>query len=334
MKITVIGSYIDPVADKEFIGNYEVPEKDLFIQACESIGELIADLGHELIVPHLTPASSVKTAEHHALEGFKRKEPFGYYACNEHVDEPSLKVHFDAVEKSDAVILIGGKNNTYASGLGALHRRKLIIPIPVFRGSASYLCDIDEIDHMVTKIIRNLEPGQENWLNILGNEIKRILNEFPRILIIHGRGDSGTELYEKILANRNENLEGIADPLIMNLTGKGSLSVPAVFEELASNVHAAIAVVTADDIGGFARGDGNTEISAQALKLEPRARENIWVEVGWFWGRLGRERILIWFKEDIELPSDLQGTAWADGDCLKNSWKNIEAFIKRLRREI
>jgi predicted nucleotide-binding protein len=31
------------------------------------------------------------------------------------------------------------------------------------------------------------------------------------------------------------------------------------------------------------------------------------VELGWFWGRLGRERVLLLVKEELELPSDLQG---------------------------
>lgn len=76
-------------------------------------------------------------------------------------------------------------------------------------------------------------------------------------------------------------LGGIAQPLIMNVSGMGALSVPDVFDDLASQVSAAIAIVTADDIGGFARAEGR-DFSARELRLKPRARENVWVEVGWF----------------------------------------------------
>ena len=41
-------------------------------------------------------------------------------------------------------------------------------------------------------------------------------------------------------------------PIIMNLSGKGADSVPSVFEGFASQFHATIAIITADDIGGFA----------------------------------------------------------------------------------
>ena len=63
----------------------------------------------------------------------------------------------------------------------------------------------------------------------------------------------------------------------MNLSGLVAISVPDVFEELASHITAAIAIVTADDVGGFARGDGR-DYRAKKLKLEPRARENVWVK--------------------------------------------------------
>ena len=38
-----------------------------------------------------------------------------------------------------------------------------------------------------------------------------------------------------------------------------------------------------------------------------RARQNVWVEVGWFWGRLGRSRVLLLVRGDVETPSDLDG---------------------------
>src|SRR6185295_1584158 len=122
------------------------------------------------------------------------------------------------------------------------------------------------------------------------------------------------------------------DPVVMNLSGMGALSVPDIFEELASRVSAAIAIVTADDAGGFARNSANgTELHVSQFVLTPRARENVWVEVGWFWGRLGRKRVFLWLRDRIELPSDLQGAARTESDKLEGAWSNIEAFICRLR---
>ncbi len=326
MNVTVVGSYQGD--NVRLCG-----EKADFQEACSAIGEKLALWGHRLIVPH---QDNEGTAEVHALRGFRKIKPDHYYVCTGHAGDPVLKAHFDAVEKSDAVILIGGSNGTYAAGLTALRRRKLILPIPAFGGSAKDLCEIAEIDNMLVDEIRNLKIPCTLWKESLVDSVSRFLNAFPRVLIIHGRGDSGATLRETIVRNsgdRTSKLTGIADPLIMNLTGMGAISVPEVFEGLASQVSAAIAIVTADDVGGFARGDGK-DFSAKELRLTPRARENVWVEVGWFWGRLGRQSVFLWLKDEIILPTDLQGAAWTRSDDLDGAWRSIEAFMVQLRSPV
>lgn len=335
MNVAVVGSYRDQEQHK---GGRNRPQGNLrhskkeFEEACAAIGRKLAEWGHRLVVPH---ADHDDTAEAHALRGLCAVAPYRFSRCVYHEGDPVLKAHFEAVEMSDAVILIGGLNGTYASGLGALRRKKLIVPIPMFGGSAQDLCEIPEIDNMLADQLRNMTADGQGWVANLTDAVNSVLNAFPRVLIIHGRGDTGDELAKKLSDEaRNESpkarLSGIADPLVMNLSGMGALSVPDVFEDLASQVSAAIAIVTADDIGGFARAEGK-ELSARELKLRPRARENVWVEVGWFWGRLGRQRVFLWLKDQIELPSDLQGAAWTDADRLEKAWPSIEAFVAKLR---
>ncbi|MEI7999632.1 MAG: TIR domain-containing protein [Candidatus Omnitrophota bacterium] len=326
MKITVIGSYREENR-QSLLGN-----KDEFIQACETIGKNLAEWGHMLVVPR---PKVDETAEGYALKGFKENSnaKYRYYECMEHTGDPVLKAHFDAVERSDAAIFIGGHGSTYAAGLVALRRRKLVIPIPAFGGSAKELCSISEIDNILVDEIRNLEAGGKDWLDVLTLAIQSSLKTFPHVLIIHGRGDSGDELQKRIIQNSEYDkspIYGIAQPLIMDLTGMGAVAVPDVFESSASQVSAAIAIVTADDVGGFARSQGK-ELSAKELRLKPRARENVWVEIGWFWGRLDRQRVFLWLKDELDLPSDLQGAAWTRADTLDGAWKSIEAFISKLR---
>lgn len=325
MRVTVVGSYRK---DQVLLGTV-----DMFREACRAIGRKLAEWEHTLVVPH---ADDEQTAETHALAGFVDAGSNHYYQCIFHPGDPTLKAHFEAVERSDAVILLGGLNGTYAAGLGALRHRKLIIPIPAFGGSAKDLCEIPDIDQMLIDDIRNLDIKAPDWSQHLTNSLSSVLSSYPRVLIIHGRGDTGEELRTKVeqaSKEKNSHLKGLATPVIMNLQGKGALSVPDVFEALASKVSAAIAIVTADDVGGFARSNtpDHADYSARDLKLTPRARENVWVEVGWFWGRLGRHRVLLWLKEGIELPTDLQGAAWTKGD-LEQAWGSIEAFLANLRR--
>jgi predicted nucleotide-binding protein len=42
-------------------------------------------------------------------------------------------------------------------------------------------------------------------------------------------------------------------------------------------------------------------------ELKPRARQNVILELGYFWGSLGRSRIFTLIKGEIELPSDIYG---------------------------
>jgi predicted nucleotide-binding protein len=76
-------------------------------------------------------------------------------------------------------------------------------------------------------------------------------------------------------------------------------TLPEKFEELASRVDKAIAVATPDDLGEL--------VGCDQSKFWLRARQNVWLEVGWFWGRLGRNNLMVLSHDGIEFPSDLTG---------------------------
>lgn len=118
----------------------------------------------------------------------------------------------------------------------------------------------------------------------------------PRLLIIYGRSGDEVQLKEWL---KNELGLPIGDVVIMGEEYGVGLTLPQKWENLASDVDAAIALATPDDVGG-----PKTEASAD---LKPRARQNVWLEVGWFWGRLGRDKVMLLRKGQVDVPSDLQG---------------------------
>ena len=66
--------------------------------------------------------------------------------------------------------------------------------------------------------------------------------------------------------------------------------------------------------------------------LRKRARQNVILEYGWFWGKLGRKGVLLLLKGELELPTDLAGLLYSSyiqdpGDCRSD----IAAFIKGMR---
>ena len=53
---------------------------------------------------------------------------------------------------------------------------------------------------------------------------------------------------------------------------------------------------------------------------EPRARQNVLLELGYFIGRLGRERVCALKRGVVEIPSDFAGVVWEAMDS-GNGWK-------------
>lgn len=62
-------------------------------------------------------------------------------------------------------------------------------------------------------------------------------------------------------------------------------------------------------------------------ELLPRARLNVVSELGFFIGKLGRERVCALYKGEVEMPSDFSGVLWIRMD-------NGGAWQFKLAREI
>ncbi|EUJ33745.1 hypothetical protein MFLO_00855 [Listeria floridensis FSL S10-1187] len=70
--------------------------------------------------------------------------------------------------------------------------------------------------------------------------------------------------------------------------------------EYYSGVNKAIALLTADDWGTEIKGSG-------LLSFEERARQNVIFEIGYFFGKIGREKVICISKQGLEKPSDMNG---------------------------
>ncbi len=80
--------------------------------------------------------------------------------------------------------------------------------------------------------------------------------------------------------------------------------------EQCSGVGYAIAILTPDD-----------EAGAQGGQPKRRARQNVVLEIGYFLAKLGRRKVLLITREEIELPSDLSGMGPLAIDFDKDNWR-------------
>jgi predicted nucleotide-binding protein len=134
-------------------------------------------------------------------------------------------------------------------------------------------------------------------LGARGDQEKTMLDARTiRTIIVHGHDERNLLALKDLLVSKLK----MSEPLIMSQQMIPGASLPEKFEQLASEVDFALALLTPDDVGR----------SAMSPDLQPRPRQNTLVEIGWFWGRLGRGRILLLVKKELELPSDLQGVEY------------------------
>ena len=124
------------------------------------------------------------------------------------------------------------------------------------------------------------------------------------VFVIHGR-DEGTRA---MVARFLEQLR--LKPVILDEQSNQGLTIIEKFERHAQ-VGFAVALLTPDDTGSL-QGDGSN--------LNPRARQNVIFELGFFIGKLGREGVCALTKGPVEIPSDYAGVVYIPLDD-SGAWK-------------
>ena len=116
------------------------------------------------------------------------------------------------------------------------------------------------------------------------------------VFVVHGH-DHGTK---ETVARFLQGLD--LDPIILHELPNQGRTIIEKFEDYARTSYA-IALLTPDDVGG-----------PDADQLKPRARQNVILEMGFFWGSLGRGRVAALLKDDVEIPSDYDGVVYIELD--------------------
>ena len=101
------------------------------------------------------------------------------------------------------------------------------------------------------------------------------------------------------------------NPIILDEKANEGHTIIEKFEAHAREAGYAIILLTPDDVG--ARKDDKEQ-------TKPRARQNVILELGYFMGKLGRERVCVLHKEEVELPSDIYGIVYVPMDS-SDGWQ-------------
>ncbi len=117
--------------------------------------------------------------------------------------------------------------------------------------------------------------------------------ERPReVFVVHGHDEGAREAVARFLEKI-----GFKAIILHEQANKGQTVIEKIHEH--GKVGFAVVLLTPDD-EGYKKGEA----------ARPRARQNVLLELGYFIGRLGRERVCALKRGEIELPSDFGGVVY------------------------
>jgi len=192
----------------------------------------------------------------------------------------------------------------------------------LFGQDTRYVSDLDEIEFYSAygDPSQSWERGRQQMANLLrtaidelelfggqpaafvqGQEVER------KVFVVHGHDEALKQTVARVL----EQLD--LEPIILHDQPNKGRTIIEKFEDY-SGVSFAVVLLTPDDMA-YTRGTD----AAGAL---PRARQNVILELGFFLGRLERERVAALFKGDgeLELPTDYSGVVFIPVDDAGN-WR-------------
>jgi len=120
-----------------------------------------------------------------------------------------------------------------------------------------------------------------------------------RIFLVHGHDERALHETARFLEKLQQKV------IILREQPNEGRTIIEKFEEYA-DVGFAIVLLTADDRGG--------PVSAPFEDQKPRARQNVIFELGYFIGRLGRNRVCGLYASNVEIPSDYSGVLYVQID--------------------
>lgn len=126
-----------------------------------------------------------------------------------------------------------------------------------------------------------------------------------RVFIIHGHKDAAKHEVARVVRA----LTGHEPVILHEQPNEGQVLIEK-FEAAASATDFAVALLTADDVG---RANDDDD-------LNPRARQNVVFELGFFFGAFGRSRVAVLVESGVEQPSDVSGLVYTTLDP-RGAWK-------------
>lgn len=157
---------------------------------------------------------------------------------------------------------------------------------------------VASIHSMVGQLIVPFVRDYKAFVRSAGHtEVRVQRDKSTRVFVVHGHDGEAREMVARFLSKVR------LDPVILHeQANRGRTVIEKV--EANSDVGFAVILLTPDDVGR----------SVKETQLEPRARQNVLLELGYFMAVLGRANVCAFKRGHVEIPSDFFGVVWTDFD--------------------
>lgn len=129
------------------------------------------------------------------------------------------------------------------------------------------------------------------------------------IFVVHGHDRAALHESVRVLERGTDR-----EVIVLREQANAGRTILEKFEGYAAQASFAVVLLTADDEGGI----------RSSSDPRPRGRQNVIFELGFFFGKLGRDRVVVLHEENVEKPSDISGLAYISLDQA-GAWKQALA---------
>ncbi len=138
-----------------------------------------------------------------------------------------------------------------------------------------------------------------------------------KVFVVHGHDEAAKEAVARFLSQLG------LQPIILNERPNLGNTIIEKFENSAEEVAFAVVLLTPDDIG---------YPKNRSSEAQPRARQNVVLELGYFLAKLGRSKVCALYKGGVEIPSDYDGVIYLK---MESNWQiDLAKEIKQVIKDI
>lgn len=163
-----------------------------------------------------------------------------------------------------------------------------------------FYSDVKDKIHRLESITERLEliPLAEDLRGVLDKTARLSDLSASKVFVVHGHDEAARETTARFLERLG------LEPIILHEQASSGRTIIEKMEHY-SNVGYAVVLLTPDDEG---------RKKAEGELYRDRARQNVILELGYFTGKLGRNRVCALHRGSIEIPTDYLGVVYVPLD--------------------